>query len=165
MDPDPQHCLQEGGPVDLEAEGHDLAAQRVAAKQRLHAVGDLHLAVEHVPEQRRQQVLGVEQGHKDARQLVHLIGGDDVGQRDGNGQLALVADHGDQLDQLFETIRENCLGQGVELRALLQDLGEDLHEGGPGLEVLVVAEADAVHEAGVDVGGEKVGHGLDGGVA
>jgi hypothetical protein len=29
----------------------------------------------------------------------------------------------------------------------------------------VVAEADAVHEAGVDVGGEKVGHGLDAGLA
>ena len=80
-----QQALQERSPIDLEAERHNLAAQGVAPEQGLHAVRHLHLAVEHVPQQRGQQVLGVEQGDKDAGQLVHLVRGHHVGQGDGNG--------------------------------------------------------------------------------
>ena len=35
----------------------------------------------------------------------------------------------------------------------------------PGLEVLVVAEADGMHQARVNVGTQQIGHGLDGGIA
>lgn len=63
-----------------------------------------------------------------------------IGQRHGDGQLSLVAHHGDELDEPLEAVCQHRLGQRVELGALLQDLGEDLHEGGAGLQVLVVAQ-------------------------
>ena len=58
------------------------------SEERLHAVRHLDLPVEHVPQQRGQQVLRVKQGDEHPRQLVHLVGGDHVGQRDGYRQLS-----------------------------------------------------------------------------
>ena len=55
--------------LELEFWAH-LGCQAVAAEERLHAVRHLHLFVEHVPEQRRQQVFGVEERHEHPRQFV-----------------------------------------------------------------------------------------------
>ena len=90
----------------------------------------------------------------------HLGRDDDGGERHGDGQLALVADHGDELDELLEAVGQHRLGQCVELGALLQDLGQHLDEGGARLQVLVVAQADRVHQTRVDVGAQQVRHGL-----
>ena len=68
-----QELAQVALAVDLEAERHDLAGEAVAAEERLHAVGDLHLFGEHVPQQLIQQVLGVEQVDEHTRQLVLSI--------------------------------------------------------------------------------------------
>ena len=38
------------------------------------------------------QVLGVKQGDKHAGQFVHLVGGDHIGERDGDRQLTLNID-------------------------------------------------------------------------
>lgn len=63
-----------------------------------------------------------------------------IGQCHGDGQLSLIAHHGDELHEPLEAVGQHRLSQRVELCALLQDLGEDLHEGGTGLQVLVVAQ-------------------------
>lgn len=63
-----------------------------------------------------------------------------IGQRHGDGQLSLIAHHGDELNKPLEAVGQHRLSQRVEFGALLQDLGEDLHEGGTGLQVLMVAQ-------------------------
>ena len=70
----------------------------------------------------------------------HLWVGHDGGESHGDGQLALVPDHGDELDEALEAVGQRRLGQRLELRALLQDLRQHLHEGRPRLGVLVVPQ-------------------------
>ena len=70
----------------------------------------------------------------------HVRIGNDAGQRHGYRQLSLVPDHRHQLHQPLEPVRESRLCEGFELGALLEDLGEDLHEGRPRLGVAVIAE-------------------------
>jgi hypothetical protein len=86
--------------------------------QRQLDVNPNRLPVKHVPEQWREEMFGVKQCDKHPGQLIHLIGRDHIGEGDGNGQLPLVANHGDQLHQLFKSVRQHCLSQGVEFRAL-----------------------------------------------
>ena len=66
---------------------------------------------------------------------------------------------------LIIAIRKYIFRQGVKLSPLLQDLGQDFHEGCSGLEIFVIAQADGVHQARVNVCAQEVGHGLDGRVA
>ena len=88
----------------------------------------------------------------------HLRSDDDGSEGHGDGQFALVADHGDELDELFEAVGQHRFGQCVELGALLKDLGQDLDEGRPRLQILVVAQADRVHQPRIDVGTQQIRH-------
>ena len=50
-----------------------LMCTRPKSPTDLHTLGHVDFSVEHVPEQRRQKVLRVEQGDEDPRELVHLL--------------------------------------------------------------------------------------------
>ena len=152
--------LDVGRAKHAETRGHHFAGQGGAAENGLHAVGQLHFLHEKVPQKFVEKVFGLEDGHEDASHVVHLDGGRDEGQGVGDGQFALVVDHGEEFDEPFETVRQNVLRQRVKLRALLEDLGEDLEEGDAGLQVIVVAETDGVDQAAFHVGAEEIGHGL-----
>lgn len=65
-----EQTLQVACAIDLKAVSHDLGAQRVPAEQSLHTVRDFYLAIEHVPQQGRQQVLRIEQCDKHTSQLI-----------------------------------------------------------------------------------------------
>jgi len=49
-----QQTLQVRGAVNFEAKRHDFDAERVSPEERLHAVGNFHLSIKHVPQQRAQ---------------------------------------------------------------------------------------------------------------
>ena len=66
----------------------------------LHTLGHVDFSVEHVPEERRQKVLRVEQGDEDSRELVHLLWRHHVGQGHRDRKLPFVADHRHQLHEL-----------------------------------------------------------------
>ena len=85
-------------------------------------------------------MFGVKKRDEDTREFVHILRGDDARQRHGDRQLSLVADHRHKLDQSLEAVHQSRLGQRLELCALLEDLGEDLHEGRPRLGISVVAQ-------------------------
>ncbi len=62
---------------------------------------------------------------------------------------------------LIVSVSKYVFSKRVKLGSLLKDFCQDFHERGACLEVFVIAEADRVHQAGVDVGAQQVGHGLD----
>ena len=66
---------------------------------------------------------------------------------------------------MLKPVGKHSLSKGVKLGALLKDLGQHFHECCSCLQVLVVAQSNAVHQPGVNVGAKQVGHGLDCGVS
>ena len=69
-----------------------------------------------------------------------MDGGDHASQGHGDGQLPLISDHSDQLHQPLKAVSQRRLGQRLKLGALLQDLGQHLHEGRAGLRVTVIPQ-------------------------
>ena len=62
---------------------------------------------------------------------------------------------------LIVAVGKNIFGQRVELRALLKDLRQHFHECSSRLKIFVISETDGVHQPGVDVGTQKIWHGLN----
>ena len=70
---------------EFETEGHDLRWETIATEDRLVTIGHFHFLGEHVRQSLMEQMLGIEDGHEDTRQFVHVLRRDDIGQGHGNG--------------------------------------------------------------------------------
>lgn len=121
----------------LETEGHDFTGQTVASEESLHGVSQLYLLGEHIPQQLIQQVARVKQCHQHTGQLVLKKTQEDTL---CFNNYCLKFSYLHRGGKPFSWKATGHAGVCSSLALTCLDLSQNLHEGGPCLQVLMVAQ-------------------------
>jgi len=148
-------------PSGLEICGNQLGRETVAAEQRRRFERAKDFTFDHVLEEFADAVARLEDADEQGRKLVTIVDVDSVTE----GSCKVVVRLDKEIYQARVTILKGDFVQLGKLGALVENIGEHLHEGRSRLRVLVVAHAQRVLETRVHIGIEHVGHGQDGVVA